>query len=145
MGYQDTQVDQCVITGMGGDEIMKIISQSPIAIKSYILSPQHNNIDVKKFMLKIGYEIDYDIIVNEKNKFYNIFRCNKSENVGNLSDFDLLFGKSNFNNELSDIDEFVNSEINKLEKLFKEKNVDSVELENYMKLLYEYIERKQII
>ena len=37
-GYSGRQVDQCIISGMGGDEIIKIISSSPIEINSFILS-----------------------------------------------------------------------------------------------------------
>ena len=63
VGYKDKVIDECIISGMGGDEIIKIISSSPIDIKSYILSPQHNIIDVKKFMLDNGFMLTFDKIV----------------------------------------------------------------------------------
>ena len=142
-GYQGKDIDQCIISGMGGDEIMHIISNSPIQINSFILSPQHNNIDVKKFMLNAGYNIDYDIIIKDKGKFYNIFRCNKSNNiVEKLNEFDLLFGKNNFNTDDSDVDEFVEYEIGKLEKLFSSQDIKNEQLQQYFQLLKEYSKRK---
>ena len=47
-GYVDKAVDECVISGMGGEEIIQIIDSSPIDIPSYILSPQKNETKVKE-------------------------------------------------------------------------------------------------
>lgn len=141
-GYNNKQIDQCIISGMGGDEIMQIISNSPIQIRSFILSPQHNNIEVKKFMLNVGYNIDYDIIVKDKGKFYNIFRCNKGDHVSTFNDFDLLFGKDNFISQDSDINEFVDYETRKLEKLFSSQDIKNEQLQQYFQLLKEYSKRK---
>ena len=74
-GYKGYEVDQCVIAGMGGDEIMKIISNSPIDIHSFILSPQRNNIAVKKFMLNNGYSIDFDIFIYPMINNFRHFIC----------------------------------------------------------------------
>lgn len=141
-GYNNKQIDQCIISGMGGDEIMQIISNSPIQIRSFILSPQHNNIEVKKFMLNVGYNIDYDIIIKDKGKFYNIFRCNKGDHVSTFNDFDLLFGKDNFISQDSDINEFVDYETGKLEKLFSSQDIKNEQLQQYFQLLKEYSKRK---
>lgn len=140
-GYKDKSVDQCIISGMGGDEIIKIISNSPIKIKSFILSPQHNNIDVKKFMISMGYNIDYDIIIKDKGKFYNIFRCISSDTTQYISSFDLVFGKDNFDNPNSDIGEFVDNELIKTQNILQQ----SPDNENYIKyyeLLKEFKKRK---
>ena len=58
--YTDNNIEQCIISGMGGDEIIKIIKSSPIKINSYILSPQHNIMDVKIFMLGLDYKISFE-------------------------------------------------------------------------------------
>ena len=123
------------------DEIIKIISESPITIESFILSPQHNIIDVKRFMLNNGYEINYDIIIRDKNKFYNIFRCNKSDKVISSNEFDLLFGKDNFVDVRSSIEEFVSSETEKVKEILKNSS-DNLEFINYLKMLNEYYKRK---
>ena len=137
--YKDN-VEQCIISGMGGDAIIDIISNSPIAINSFILSPQHNNVEVKKFMLNLGYNIIYDIIIKDKGKFYNIIKCEKSAKIDNFSEFDLIIGKDNFENIDSNAEEFVEKEIIKIEKIVKSK--PNKKLQNYLELINEYYKRK---
>lgn len=141
-GYNGYEIDQCIIAGMGGDEIMKIVSDSPIEIDSFILSPQRNNVAVKKFMLNNGYSIDFDIIIKEKNKFYNIFRCNKSGIVAMPTEKELIIGKDNFNNDISAAEEFVEHEINKISNIIENNQVKSSKLQEYLDILQEYKERK---
>ena len=141
-GYKGYNIDQCIIAGMGGDEIIKIISNSPININSYILSPQHNNIAVKQFILDYGYNIDFDIIVKEKNKFYNVFRCNKSDKLVVPTKNELVIGKDNYNNSLSDINEFVDKEIDKISAIIENNKVVNSNLKDYLSILQQYKERK---
>lgn len=136
-GYNGKKVEQCVISGMGGDEIIKIISLSPIKIQSFILSPQHNNIEVKRFMLANGYNIDYDIIIKDKNKFYNIFRCEMSEEVSEISEYDLHFGIANFESSESAIDEFVESEMIKVNNILMN-NPANDNFNKYLTLLKQF-------
>ena len=135
-GYSDKFIDECVISGMGGDEIIKIISSSPIKIPSYILSPQHNIVDVKKFMLDSGYNITYDVIIKDKNKFYTIIKCEKCENCPSITMFDLQFGKDNFVPNNSDFKEYLDCEFNKCTLILK--RVDDIrksEILEYMNLI----------
>ncbi len=113
-GYKDKLIDECVISGMGGEQIIDIIKSSPISIQKFILSPQHNIIKTKKFMLENNYNITFDIIIKDKNKFYNVFKCEKTQNKVKLNEYQLIFGKDNFTNLISDIDEYVIFELNKL-------------------------------
>ena len=140
-GYKRQNIEQCIISGMGGDEIIKIISSSPINIDSYILSPQHNIIAVKKFVLSEGYDIDYDIIIEDKGKFYNIFRCNKTKNVSEYDDVDLLIGRANFNDKDSSASKFVDHEINKIDRILNGNNEVSQDLLDYYKTLKKYKKR----
>ena len=142
IGYKDKNIDQCIISGMGGDEIIQIISNSPIDIESFILSPQHNNINVKKYMLSLGYEINYDIIILDKGKFYNIFRCQKSDKITYPSEFDLVIGKDNYTDSNSDIEKFVEYEIKKINTILTNNNVNNKELIAYFEHLKDYNKRK---
>jgi len=137
-GYAEKQIDQCIISGMGGEEIIKIISNSPIEIDSYILSPQHNIIEVKKFMLSSGYNIDYDVIIKDKGKFYNIIRFVKSDKICNFSDFQLIIGDANYIDTDSSVDEFVESEISKIDRIINGNKVDNVDLQYYLKMLKQH-------
>lgn len=123
-GY-DENIDECIIAGMGGYEIMKIIKNSPIDVKSYILAPQHDIIELKKFLISNYFEIIFDIIILDKGKFYNIIKCKKSTKLCNLSDYDLYFGKENFSNNLSDISKYLDKYLEMFQKIKEnQKNID---------------------
>jgi len=142
LGYEGRVVDQCIISGMGGDEIIKIIKNSPISINSFILSPQHNNVTVKKFMLSIGYNIDYDVIISDKGKFYNIFKCNKSTAIADYTDLQLIIGDANYSDKSSEAESFVEFEINKINNIFNNNKISNSELEHYLNILKQYKKRK---
>lgn len=113
-GYSGLNVDECIISGMGGYEIMKIIDNSPIDIGTYILSPQHNEIELKQFLLAHGYNIIYDIIISDKGKFYNVLKAKRCHEKRNLTQFDLMFGKTNFKSPDSDIKAYIEYNLQKL-------------------------------
>ena len=112
-GYSDKTVDECVISGMGGEEIIQIIDSSPIVIPSYILSPQKNETKVKEYMISQGYGIVYDEIVADKNKYYHIFKCIKGEQSNIADELDLVFGKNSFDKSNTDLIDFIENEIQK--------------------------------
>ncbi|MBE5736393.1 MAG: SAM-dependent methyltransferase [Clostridiales bacterium] len=140
-GYEGKSIDQCIIAGMGGDEIIKILSTSPIKVPSMVISPQHNIIAVKRFLLENKYNIDYDIIIKDKGKFYNIIRANLLDHRQELSDEQLIIGKANALDERSAVDEFVTTEIAKLENILNTHNVRNEEMDKYYRLLLEYKKR----
>lgn len=112
-GYTEKNVDECVISGMGGEEIIQIIESSPITIPSYILSPQKNEIKVKEYMMSLGYGIVYDEIVADKNKYYHIFKCERGKESNIVDDLDLIFGRDSFMESNTDLELFIDYEINK--------------------------------
>ena len=94
---ESDNIDTAIITGMGGTEIIKILSNSKILPFCLILSPQKKEIEVKKKILNLGYEIIYDKIIFD-DKFYTIIKAVKSGINQTLSDLDLHFGKDSFKN-----------------------------------------------
>ena len=66
----DCEVDQVVIAGMGGKEIMKILAHMPKGIKQVVLSPQKNVIELRQFLSQNAFYITRDITVEEAGKFY---------------------------------------------------------------------------
>lgn len=128
-------IDECIIAGMGGEEIIKIISSSPVDIKTYILSPQHNIVETKKFMLNRGYNIIFDKIIKDGNKFYNIFKCEKGID-GNYSELNLNFGKNYTDEDLPHLKEYFEYQLAKYQKLCD--NVDEkrkIEILKYIDLI----------
>lgn len=138
LGYRGYNVDECIISGMGGDEIIKIISASPIDIPVYILSPQHNEIAVKKYMLDNNYQIVYDIIIKDRHKYYNVVKYEKlvGKKSIKIDDFDLYFGKDNFTNNI-DFTNYLDYEINKTQNILMQIKDESKsgEFKKYLKLL----------
>lgn len=92
--FSTKSVQQVIIAGMGGELIKKIISKSKIKFKSYILEPQHNEYELKKFLVSNGYQIIFDKIIYDMGKFYNIIKVVLGSDK--LTEFDYFFGKDNF-------------------------------------------------
>ncbi len=141
-GYKDRHVDQCVISGMGGEEIISIISNSPIDVASYILSPQKNETKVKKFMLDLGYGLTYDRIIYDKGKFYHILKCEKNSTYSPLDEVEFEFGKDSFNT--GDFEKFLKYEVDKCENLLKlVGDTKKTEIGGYLELLKRATKRKE--
>lgn len=132
LGFSGIHIDECIIAGMGGDEIINIIKSSPIDINSYILSPQHNIVEVKEFMLSNGYSIVFDKIIKDGHKFYDIFKCVKGGNC-NYTDLHLHFGKEYASEELCDLRDYLLAEIDKVADIYSK--VDSKKKEKLKKYL----------
>lgn len=120
-GFTGINIDECIIAGMGGDEIIKIISNSPIEINSFILSPQHNILEVKEFILSNNFEIVYDRIIKDGHKFYSIFKCVKGKSTKYPVE-NMYFGKDYNLDELNDLKEYLISEKNKVNNLLTKVN-----------------------
>jgi len=120
--FKNKFVEQCVISGMGGDEIIKIIKNSPIEIDSYILSPQHNVLEVKKFMISLDYNISFDIIIEDKGKYYSIIKFDKDTEILPFTELELYFGRDSFTSCLSDVDGYIEYNLNKNYELLNKVN-----------------------
>ncbi|MBE5738447.1 MAG: SAM-dependent methyltransferase [Clostridiales bacterium] len=132
-GYVGSNVDECIISGMGGEEIIQIISSSPIDIPVYILSPQKNEVKVKEYMSSIGYGIVFDKIIKDKGKFYHIFRCEKGAKTNAQDELDLYFGRDSFEAGDTDFIEYLDYESNKTNNILD--RVDSQKKEELIKYL----------
>lgn len=127
--YDANNIEECIIAGMGGFEIINIIDNSNVFIPKFILSPQHDQIELKKYLLSHNFKITFDIIIRDKGKFYNIIKCEKSDEIVSFCEFDLMFGKSNFDNSLSDIKDYIDYNLKMLYtiKSNQQKTDDKVE------------------
>lgn len=84
--------DIAIITGMGSSTIKKILSVKNLPKKIIVCS--HNNIpDLRIFINSIGYKVEKEIIVKEKEIYYDIIKYTKGKE--NLTEEDILLGKSN--------------------------------------------------
>ncbi|MDE5990990.1 MAG: class I SAM-dependent methyltransferase, partial [Clostridia bacterium] len=91
----DNEVDCAVIAGMGGKEIMAILSDIPKGIKRLILVAHKNTIELREFLASKGLYIDKDFVVQESGKFYNIISAIEGfEKDCRLSEKELYLGKN---------------------------------------------------
>ncbi len=86
---ENYNIDCVLISGMGGEEIIKIINKSK-RYPLYILSPQKNTDKVRQFLSENNLSPKKDYKVLSENKFYDILICENGKY--NPTDFELLFG-----------------------------------------------------
>ncbi|MCR4725856.1 MAG: class I SAM-dependent methyltransferase [Clostridia bacterium] len=72
------RVDVCVIAGMGGREIVKILSETPSAAKRYLLVPHTDAPLVRAFLKEKNIGIVSDEIVKDSGKFYPVIQADPS-------------------------------------------------------------------
>ena len=84
--------NEAIIAGMGGEEIIKILS-GKILPDSLVLAPQKNTYKVRRFLLDNGYKILKDFTFYSQNKFYDAIKAVKGEDF--YTPDELIFGRDN--------------------------------------------------
>lgn len=93
-------IEQVIISGMGGLEIIKIMSKNSINIENFVLQPQNNEIKLKEWLVSNCYDINSDFIVKDRHIYYNIIKVKKVDKIKRKNCFDLRFGEENFKGNL---------------------------------------------
>ncbi len=132
----DDNIEEMIIAGMGGKEIINIINNAPILPESMILQPQKNAIEVKKTILERNYHIVFDKIVKDSGKFYNIIKAQKKNNKQDVSEYNLYFGMINFEEKNKDFEEYLDYLKEKYTTLLtKVDNTNRQKFENMLSLV----------
>ena len=84
--------DTIVLAGMGTSTIIKILENKKLP-NTLIISSNNDLYKLRKFMNKIKYKIKEEIVILEKNKYYDIIKYQKGNEK--LSYFKKIYGKSN--------------------------------------------------
>ena len=114
-----TTVDQVLIAGMGGEEIVKILSSSHFLPKKLVLSPMKNGEKVRKLLIELGYEIVHDTIFSDGDKFYFLITADfGGKSV--YTDMELEFGKESLKSKVLVL--YLDQKIANLEKSFDQKS-----------------------
>lgn len=117
----DDNTNCIVIAGMGGLLINSILEEGMKLDKvnsnqTYILEPNRNCYEVRKFLINFGFEIIDEEVVYDQKKYYEIIVCRKTNKEIMLTDDELLFGPILLKNKT---EEFKNKYIEEVEKLNK--------------------------
>lgn len=92
----DDDYDTVVIAGMGGLEIISILSVAKHRFNRYILLPHRNVYELRQYLINNNINPIKDEIIKDNSHFYNIFTC-----ICGVSDYSnkaLLLGKNSINN-----------------------------------------------
>ena len=90
------EADIVCIAGMGGYEIIKILSNAPKGIKKLVLCPHHDTKALREHLQK-SYKLEKDYAIYCDTHFYNLIVARIGSD--NLSDKELLLGKDSIKNE----------------------------------------------
>lgn len=99
-----------LIAGMGGEEIIKILTESAFLPPVLILQPMKNVDKVRKKLFELGYGITKDFIFFTK-RYYNFIVAKLGVEVLPYNDFEILFGRDNINNRQEDFINYLKREI----------------------------------
>jgi tRNA (adenine22-N1)-methyltransferase len=123
---------QIVIAGMGGWEIIKILSQDKLKnFGNFILQPQKNVEELRIFLQNNFFEIKEDFLLREGKIFYNILYVCRSKTLKNLTNDQILFGKTNLSMPNDDFMNFLNQKIDKFTSILQE--TTDGEIQNLLK------------
>jgi len=85
--------DTIVISGMGGETIVDIISKGPINDEAtLILEPNKNIKELREYLALNSYEILDEKMIKDKSYFYTIIKAIKTDKTLSLSPNELIFG-----------------------------------------------------
>lgn len=126
-------IDQVLIAGMGGNEIIKIFKEGFVPRK-FILQPMKNARLVREFLIEKGCKITYDGIFKDQ-KFYFLIKGEREGTTQNYTPCRLQFGKDSLNNPV--FYEYAETELRK--KLDYTKRGGSEEILEEIRLLKEVL------
>lgn len=111
-GLGDIEADCAIIAGMGGLEIISILSNAKHLPDKLLLQPMRNQQDVRSYITE-----RYEVITDEKfcdGKFYDAIVAQRCDNPTQLTDLEKEFGKTNLQCPTQDFVSFLREEISKL-------------------------------
>lgn len=113
-GFCKMKVDTCLIAGMGGEEIVKILENKPddLKIKNLCLQPATKMIYLKRWLAENNFKIIKDEFFLSEHVFYNIFKVRSGRN--RLDDVQLIFGKNNLKHPSEEFKEYITENLEKL-------------------------------
>ncbi len=135
----DNDTNCIVIAGMGGLLINSIIEEG---IKNnkvndnqlYILEPNRNVYEVREFLNGLNFKILDEEVIYDQKKYYEVLVCQKRDNVGKLTEDELLFGPILLKNKSEVFKNKYLFEIEKLEKINSSSEVIKEKIERIKKV-----------
>lgn len=105
-------VSLVLISGMGGMEIKKILSEGFLP-KSFLFQPMRDSRALRDYLLERGARIERDFTFFAEGKFYDVISGRSSGGTESYSEAEKEFGRENIQKRGEDFLAFLRSEINK--------------------------------
>jgi tRNA (adenine22-N1)-methyltransferase len=93
----DKPIRYCVIAGMGGRNIINILTHAnhQIKIKEFVLVPNNNAGDLRSFLGQNGYKFKFEQIIEERGYYYALMVVSKTTGMTIHNEFDAYYGPYN--------------------------------------------------
>ncbi len=135
-GVRESAVDACVIAGMGGEEIIKILSgKTP---RFCVLQPMSEVEKLREF-LEERFEIHSDRLFYDRGKYYNLLLCENSGVSEKLTKFEVMFGKTNLENPEKDFLEFARARLERQKAIKQARSVFAKEDDEIIDFLEKFL------
>lgn len=143
----NNDVNVLVLAGMGGLNIIDILSKNLNAlnhIDEIILDAHNSRMEVRKYLINLGYKIETQLILFEKNIYYQIDKFIKAKAKENIDEIELNLGHLLLKNKNETYINYLKYLSNNLEfKILHNKNDEEINLakktlERINKYLYEH-------
>ena len=144
----DNEAEEIIIAGMGGEMIIKILSEDEKKAKNsrLILQPMNSQYELRKFLHENGYKIELEDLATEGHKVYNIIIAKKGYDEPFADDFCYHIPSYLLSHPL--IDKLLDKKIREFNKIIAGNQKATVKDENlisyYEKLLKKCEELKEI-
>ncbi len=137
---QDYSRFQCVIAGMGGVQIIKILSQDRVDnIQQFILQPMKNTILLREWLTNNGYKIDTDIMTRQGKIYYNVLKVSLGEQT--LTQQQLLFGKTNLEKPSTCFIDYMLEEQSKFASIVNNPDCKDDNVKNYYDIVCQVLQK----
>lgn len=109
-GVEDLKNDLTIIAGMGGHEIVKILSNiiDKSTLDRFLLQPMQDADVLRYYLSRNGYTIINDLIIEDKGKFYSVILTKYTGLSQPLDEVECFFGKDCRVDNSEDFIKFVN-------------------------------------
>lgn len=103
-------VDEALISGMGGEIIIKMLSRREDKPSRLILQPMKNSETLREYVIGDGYKIVRDYTFKDR-KYYHVIVAEKSDEKDFYTADELMFGRDNLREKSSDFKSFIKDKI----------------------------------
>lgn len=143
----DFKVDEAIIAGMGGEEIIHILEEclSRLNITTLVLQPMKNPDKLRRYLTSNGFFIERDYTFKDGGKFYDLIVAVLNGKTVDYTNDDYEFGRENLLKKGDDFKEKYLKEINSIKNWLqspsiKQENVQMFndKIKKYQKVIFQY-------